>query len=108
MCGSKFYESDFNRVIRVTDSKKLNQTKYVVSLMRNSTSVHTERELKKNQHFIHILKVIKKIYRSFGDGLLIRSMDLVGQYITIVVYMDAFGTNNPIGSSSDKHKIMGE
>ena len=51
---------------------------------------------------------MKKIYRSFGDGLLIRNMDLVGSYITFCVYMDAFGTNNPIGSSSDKHKIMGE
>ena len=30
-----------------------------------------------------------------------------GPYILLRVYLDAFASNNPIGSSSGKHKIMG-
>ena len=48
-----------------------------------------------------------KIYRSFEDGRLLKNMDINGPNIIIRTYLDAFGTNNPIGSSSNKHKIMG-
>ena len=46
-------------------------------------------------------------YRTFEDGLIIQSMEISGPYILLRVYLDAFGCNNPIGSSSGKHKIMG-
>ena len=48
-----------------------------------------------------------KIYRSFEDGLLIKDMDLWGPYILIRVYLDGFSVNSPLGSSSDKSKILG-
>ena len=47
------------------------------------------------------------MYRSFSDGVLIRSMDLTGPYILLRLYLDGFGTNNPIGSSRDDHKVLG-
>ena len=34
-------------------------------------------------------------------------MDITGQYIIGRLYMDAFGVNCAIGSSSNKHKILG-
>ena len=54
-----------------------------------------------------LFKNEKKIYRTFSDGEIIRSMKINGPYILLRVYLDAFGTNNPIGSSRDKDKILG-
>ena len=34
-------------------------------------------------------------------------MNLYGPYILLRIYLDAFASNNPIGSSSDKNKILG-
>ena len=34
-------------------------------------------------------------------------MDIHGPFILLRVYLDAFATNNPLGSSSDRDKIMG-
>ena len=34
-------------------------------------------------------------------------MDLHGPFIILRVYMDGFGVNCPIGSSSTKHKVLG-
>ena len=44
------------------------------------------------------------IYRSFRDGSIIRSMAISGPYILLTVYLDAFATNNPLGSSREKDK----
>ena len=48
-----------------------------------------------------------KIYQTFSDGNLVREMNLHGQYIILRVYMDGFGVNCPIGSSSTNHKVLG-
>ena len=34
-------------------------------------------------------------------------MDITGPYIGLRVYIDAFGCNNPLGSSAGKHKVVG-
>ena len=34
-------------------------------------------------------------------------MDITGPFIALRVYLDAFSVNNPIGSASNKHKILG-
>ena len=34
-------------------------------------------------------------------------MDINGPYIILRVYLDAFACNNPIGSSTGKHKVLG-
>ena len=47
------------------------------------------------------------IHRTFLDGSLIHSMDILGPFILLRVYLDAFASNNPLGSSSDKDKILG-
>ena len=49
----------------------------------------------------------KKIYESFSDGKIIRTMNIDQPYILLRLYLDAFGCNNPIGSSSAKHKVLG-
>ena len=36
-----------------------------------------------------------------------KKIDICGPYIILRVYLDAFGVNSPIGSSSSNHKIMG-
>ena len=49
---------------------------------------------------------IRRIYRTFSDGNFIKNMKLSGgPYILFRLYLDAFCTNGPIGSSSDKHKV---
>ena len=56
---------------------------------------------------IYISKDGQNIYRTFSDGSLIKNMEITGPYIMIRLYLDGFGTNNPIGSSRDDHKILG-
>ena len=43
----------------------------------------------------------------FDTGELLRQMNITGDYIVLRTYMDAFSANCPIGSSSNKHKILG-
>ena len=47
------------------------------------------------------------IHRTFLDGSIIHSMEIQGPFILLRVYLDAFASNNPLGSSSDKDKILG-
>ena len=47
------------------------------------------------------------MYKSFSDGRLLQKMDINGPYVILRVYLDAFCVNNPIGSASNKHKILG-
>ena len=49
----------------------------------------------------------KSVYKSFVDGNLLRSMNIIGPYLVLRIYLDAFATNSPIGSSSMNHKVMG-
>ena len=49
----------------------------------------------------------KKVYRTFSDGRLIRNMDIHSAYALLRLFIDAFGSNNPLGSSSGKNKIVG-
>ena len=49
----------------------------------------------------------RTIHKSFEDGALLRKMDINGPYIILRVYLDAFACNNPIGSSTGKHKVLG-
>ena len=49
----------------------------------------------------------RKVYKTFSDGNIIRNMNIQGPYILLRLYLDAFASNNPIGASSGKHKIMG-
>ena len=56
---------------------------------------------------IGLLKGSKQVYRSFVDGLLINDLELNGPFILLRVYLDAFTSNNPVGSASGVHKIMG-
>ena len=48
-----------------------------------------------------------RIYNTFSDGNLIRNMEIVADYALLRLFFDAFASNNSIGSSSHKHKIMG-
>ena len=49
----------------------------------------------------------EKIYRSFEDGQIIRQLNITGPYILLEIFIDGFGTNNPIGTSRDQDKIVG-
>ena len=49
----------------------------------------------------------EKIYRSFEDGQIIRQLKITGPYILLEIFIDGFGTNNPIGSSRDQDKVVG-
>ena len=46
------------------------------------------------------------VHRTFSDGSLIHSMNIRGPYMLLRVYLDAFATNNPLGSSHQKDKIL--
>lgn len=54
-----------------------------------------------------LIKEERKVYGTFSDGEIIRSMKITGPYILLRIYLDGFGTNNPLGSSKDKDKILG-
>ena len=49
----------------------------------------------------------KKIYKSFSDGQIVRTMNIHSAYILLSLYIDAFASNNAIGSSNNKNKLMG-
>ena len=49
----------------------------------------------------------KKIYKSFSDGQIVRTMNIHLPYILLTLYLDAFASNNAIGSSNNKNKLMG-
>ena len=34
-------------------------------------------------------------------------MNITRQYILLLIYLDAFGTNSPLSSSANKHKVLG-
>ena len=48
-----------------------------------------------------------KVYISFSDGSLLRNMNLVGPFILLRVYLDAFCANTPIGSMQLVFKKLG-
>ena len=49
----------------------------------------------------------KKVYSSFCVGKLIKGMNIAGTFTLLRLYLDAFSVNDPVGSSSNKNKILG-
>ena len=48
-----------------------------------------------------------RVYQGFQDGKVFRKMDIQLPTILVRLYLDGFATNNPLGSSADKDKIVG-